>query len=602
MSKYFAVDYQDYRKRVMGCWLGKAIGGTLGMPHEGKTGPLGLTFYDPVPTGALPNDDLDLQVLWLVLMQRYGIRMNRRQMGEEWLAHVDFPWDEYGAARANFSRGIFAPASGHQTNCFGNCMGSPIRSEIWACLAPGDPELACRLAYEDAIQDHDGEGIWGEQFFAAVESAAFVIHDRDELIRIGLAVIPPASRTARAVKAAVAWFNETKDWKTVRENIIRDFGHPNFTDAPQNIAITVLGWLSGKDFGDAICTAVNCGQDADCTGATLGSILGIIDPAGIPEAWKKPISSDLILSNAIKGINPPRTLEALTDLTAAFAQEMLAARSDKVRIVRGTKTAAGTYDIGKIKPMKLADPNSVLLADGGLRITAVYPRGLNFVPGKSIPVTVEIENKTRAAAAVEVTLSPPAGWKLTGRSPSKLKLPGGKAKELAFTLSVPKDVRVYDDFAVLKISQSGVAAEYRVPFVSCWPWMVSAGGKTEMLWLPERTLLPAKGVTLPAGQTFQASTSFHFPRRRFVRVMLASNGAGQVRFDGRDLIRYDQDHFVPAPHRPKQDTVADLVIEPGWHQVEVSLTFPNNNSMAVILFADGYDHQIICDLTANYLK
>ena len=444
------IEYRDYRKRVMGCWLGKAIGGTLGMPHEGKTGPLNLTFYDPVPTGALPNDDLDLQVVWLVLMQHYGIHMNRRQMGEGWLDHVEFPWDEYGAARANFSRGIFAPASGHQTNFFGNCMGSPIRSEIWACLAPGDPELACRLAYEDAIQDHDGEGIWGEQFFAAVESAAFVIRDRDELIKIGLAVIPPASRTAKAVKATIGWYNQTRDWRTVYQNIMRELSHVNFTDAPQNIAITVLGWLAGKDFGDAICTAVNCGQDADCTGATLGSILGIIDPDAIPDNWKKPISNELILSNAIKGINPPRTLEALTDLTAAFAEQMLAARSDKVRIVRQAKPGNGTYSLPKIKPMKLADPNSILLADNGLRITAVYPKGLDFTPGKSLPVKIEMENKTKAPIAAEVALVPPAGWKTSAKATTKLKIPAGKCKALRYTLAVPKDFHVYSDFALLK--------------------------------------------------------------------------------------------------------------------------------------------------------
>ena len=39
-----------YRKKVMGCWLGKAAGGTLGQPYEGCDGPLNLTYYNPVPT------------------------------------------------------------------------------------------------------------------------------------------------------------------------------------------------------------------------------------------------------------------------------------------------------------------------------------------------------------------------------------------------------------------------------------------------------------------------------------------------------------------------------------------------------------------------
>ena len=55
----------EFRKKVIGCWLGKAAGGTLGQPYEGTEGPLSLSFYDPVPTDMIPNDDLDLQVLGL---------------------------------------------------------------------------------------------------------------------------------------------------------------------------------------------------------------------------------------------------------------------------------------------------------------------------------------------------------------------------------------------------------------------------------------------------------------------------------------------------------------------------------------------------------
>ena len=62
----------DYRRRVMGCWLGKAVGATLGMPYEGNDGPLGLTFYNPVPTTMLSNDDLELQIAWACVLDRLG--------------------------------------------------------------------------------------------------------------------------------------------------------------------------------------------------------------------------------------------------------------------------------------------------------------------------------------------------------------------------------------------------------------------------------------------------------------------------------------------------------------------------------------------------
>src|SRR3546814_18485135 len=66
-------------------------------------------------------------------------------------------------------------------NDWKHSCGAFIRSEIWACIAPGLPDVAVRYAIEDAIVDHgDGEGTWGEVFFAAAESAA-----RSEERRVG---------------------------------------------------------------------------------------------------------------------------------------------------------------------------------------------------------------------------------------------------------------------------------------------------------------------------------------------------------------------------------------------------------------------------------
>ena len=262
-----------------------------------------LSFYDPVPEGVIPNDDLDLQVMALETVRRHGPDVTRLDLAAAWLEHVDFPCDEYGSALANLRRGILPSLSGAHANYCGDCMGSPIRSEVWAALAPGDPELACALAYEDAVIDHDGEGVWGELFLAAIESAAFVVQDRDRLIELGLSAIPPDCRVARAVRLTVDWYASDPNWHVVRRRILKQFGHHNFTDAPQNLAFIVLGWLAGRDFGDAICTAVNCGQDTDCTGATLGALLGILSPDGIPERWRRPIGREIVLSPGVKTVS-----------------------------------------------------------------------------------------------------------------------------------------------------------------------------------------------------------------------------------------------------------------------------------------------------------
>jgi hypothetical protein len=76
-----------------------------------------------------------------------------------------------------------------------------------------------------------------------------------------------------------------------------------------------LALLDGDgDFSRSICTANNCGKDTDCTAATVGALLGILNPDGIEERWLKPIGRDLILSKPIVGLTPPDSLDAFTDL------------------------------------------------------------------------------------------------------------------------------------------------------------------------------------------------------------------------------------------------------------------------------------------------
>ena len=102
----WAFDEDVYRDKATGGWLGKNIGGTLGGPVEGRKELLDLTFYPLLPQGKpLPNDDLDLQLVWLHALEQYGPGLTAVELGQEWLEHVRFPYDEYGYALANLRRG-----------------------------------------------------------------------------------------------------------------------------------------------------------------------------------------------------------------------------------------------------------------------------------------------------------------------------------------------------------------------------------------------------------------------------------------------------------------------------------------------------------------
>ena len=174
-----ALSSKRFRDQVRGCWLGKNIGGTLGAPYECRRYVQSLEFYEPVPKEPAANDDLDLQFLWLKLLEDKGTNPPLPYFAEYWTRYAaSYPWNEYGFAHRNLSRGLMPPVSGCFENYFVDEMGSPIRSEIWACAAPANPQLAASLAWKDSAVDHaGGEGTWGEMFWAAVESAAFVEPD-----------------------------------------------------------------------------------------------------------------------------------------------------------------------------------------------------------------------------------------------------------------------------------------------------------------------------------------------------------------------------------------------------------------------------------------
>ena len=79
----------EFRDRVYACWTGKNIGGTLGMPFEGKRELNNVTFYTNLQGGqAAPNDDIDLPLLWLKALEERDGRVDARILGEYWLKYV----------------------------------------------------------------------------------------------------------------------------------------------------------------------------------------------------------------------------------------------------------------------------------------------------------------------------------------------------------------------------------------------------------------------------------------------------------------------------------------------------------------------------------
>jgi len=409
----------EFRDKVFACWLGKNIGGTLGAPLEGRRYVHALEFYEPVPKEPAANDDLDLQLVWLKLLEDEGTDPPLPRLAEYWSRYASaYPWNEYGFFMRNYARGLRPPVAGCFENYFVDEMGSPIRSEIWACLHAGDPQSAARMAWKDSALDHaGGEGMWGEMFWAALEAAAFVESDPLTLIRIGLEMIPLSSHVARSIREAVWCHGAGLPWGEARERIASRFGHLQPCNAVPNHGFTIIGWLYGRDFGDRLCQAVNCGYDTDCTGATLGSLLGILGGSdAIPARWREPVGTRIVVYPFTRGFQPPTTVEDLTDRTVALAEKAAAAKSDvafgpETALPADLRTRLSRSDLAR--EARAQDIHMGVEMCGHREVALHYGGEPVLRPGIGREVRVTVDGREQPAE-----LSVPLGWTVRRLGPA----------------------------------------------------------------------------------------------------------------------------------------------------------------------------------------
>jgi len=277
----------------------------------------------------------------------------------------------------------------------------------------------------DSAMDHaGGEGTHGEMFWAAVESAAFVLNDPLELIRIGLSMIPISCAISRSIREALWCRQNGKRWAEARQRILDNFGHNNPCDAKANHGFTVLGWLYGHDFGDKLCKAVNCAYDTDCTGATLGALLGILDgTAGIPKKWSDPIGTDIVLHKFTGDCDAPKDLDELTDRTLALAEKLGAvALGGKTELPTDLKSRLFRNE--QAQDALAEDVNSAVELDGDAEIILHYNGDPVLHPGVTRRMDVSLRRGGEPVDG-EVALVVPDGWQAIPAGPGSFDVSAG---------------------------------------------------------------------------------------------------------------------------------------------------------------------------------
>ena len=417
----------ELRDKIYACWLGKNIGGTLGTPFEGKQQCQDISGFNSPPGNPLPNDDLDLQLVWLkALMENGPQKLNEHILGEYWLEYISPYWNEYGVGKGNMARGLVPPLSGEYNNSmWKNSNGAWIRTEVWACLNPCLIDETMRFGYMDACVDHGlSEGTYATIFVAALESAAFIVSDIKRLIEIGLSNIPEDCRTHRFIQMAVDAYETGKTWKEAREEVTQaSLADPElgWFQAPANVAYAIIGLLYGEgDFKKTLILAVNCGDDTDCTAATAGAVLGIMHGTKIiPEDWQEYIGDNIVTVAINRGEMPtvPKSCTELTDTILSMHPVMLTGKA--VRSVE-TATEFSREDTEKFyatafkAELAKRAPYSFVMSFPLTTVQVAYDRAPEIQPGGEIGITVTVKNNFRSPKHLNLRFILPEGWSVSG--------------------------------------------------------------------------------------------------------------------------------------------------------------------------------------------
>lgn len=481
MVKSIKFNKKELEDKIYACWVGKNIGGTMGGPFEGVKEMLDIQGFTSEKGEPLPNDDLDLQLVWLGAMQDVGpAALDANVLAEYWMTVIAPHWKEYGIGKSNIRLGLRPPMCGHVNNArWQNSNGAWIRSEIWACLAPGFPNIALKYAVMDALVDHSlGEGTYAEMFTAALESMAFVENDLRALIGMALSNIPEDCQVARCVRKVIEEYDKGTNYREVRQMLVKMTENLGMFQSPANIGFVVIGLLYGEgDFKKSMIYAINCGDDTDCTAATVGSVLGIMGgTAIIPDDWREYIGDRIMqicLNGSYRHYNPG-TCTKLTEWvmqtipSVMFAHEVYMEYTDAESDY--DKEWAISYKRKRDEyPQKIFDFSPCSFTTRALvggDLTIEFKDKTKVRPGEKIEITYSVRNVLLESYNAAVKMFLPEGWTAeydrTIYIEKETRHPSDRYSTFNITVAAGENVEPMNKL-VLSISSPARATEYTIP-------------------------------------------------------------------------------------------------------------------------------------------
>lgn len=288
---------EELYDKIYAGWLAQVCAGAVGTAVEGyHTTKLEEVFgwvdrYIKDPE--MYNDDLTFELAFLQTFIRKGYKLQASDIAEDWAARLPFAFTAEGIALKNIKNGIYPPESGTFHNPFCELIGAQMRGGICGMAAPGNPEMAARLAWADGSVSHHNNGILGEIFNAVMVSLAFVESDMQKICRMAIDLMPQDSEYRAAVEYAWLACEKYGNWRDAWLDCDEKYKEFCWIHAYPNACAEVVSlYFCSNDFDKLIELIAMCGLDVDCNAAQAANVLAVVLGSGcISDKWTEPIGT-----------------------------------------------------------------------------------------------------------------------------------------------------------------------------------------------------------------------------------------------------------------------------------------------------------------------
>lgn len=329
------MDKQELLNKAKGSLYGLAIGDALGAPVEGWSAQKIHNEYgwvdDFVQDDVAGTDDTEFAVLTAKIICKAKGIPNASLLASMWLEYCE-DWPETRdlmsggcmsekRAVANLLKGMSPPISGRDHMANDSC-GAAMRIAPCGIVAPGNLDIARRLARADASVSHWNEGVIQAEAIASAVCMAMIDSDLNVVIGAALSAIPEDSWTYRVVEEC----NKAMASGRNMEDCVRKLWSVSDTGVPAShgpsafaLALTALRFGNG-DFEESVILAVNTGRDCDSSAAQVGSIVGaLVGYNALPRRWVeriRPLPGESLSKMA--GVNLSEIAEQLIEIVEVF--------------------------------------------------------------------------------------------------------------------------------------------------------------------------------------------------------------------------------------------------------------------------------------------